>query len=298
MSTYQDHGAYTPPSEPPLSFDAREPVRGSGPMPTTLLASVVLLAVVAGGGVMFLRHGGDHAAPSSGPVMVGAPAGQTRAAAPAAAQPVDPTAGLQIYRTEAPQPTAPVYVAPPETPTPRQDAPPPQIALARIPTETVTLTPPPAPTPAPSTTRMAVAGRAPQPQLRVTEAPAIARPAPAMRPDISPSSPSRSAGDPIGALAQATAQPAPRALPRPSAGGAGTSVQIGAFSSSALAEQGWNDAARIAPGLAAGRDRRIEPVEVGDHTLYRTFMTGFSSHEAAVAFCDQLRAGGKACFVR
>ena len=57
------HGAYTPP-EPPLSFDAREPVRGAGPMPTTLIASVVLLAVVAGGGIMLLRHGQTPAAAS------------------------------------------------------------------------------------------------------------------------------------------------------------------------------------------------------------------------------------------
>ena len=59
---YQEQGAYTPPSEPPLSFDARQPVRGASPMPTTLIASVVLLAIVGGGGIMFLRHGAGPSA--------------------------------------------------------------------------------------------------------------------------------------------------------------------------------------------------------------------------------------------
>ena len=295
---YQEQGAYTPPSEPPLSFDARQPVRGASPMPTTLIASVVLLAIVGGGGIMFLRHGAGPSA--STPEVVGTQVGPTRSPPPVSTQAADPTAGLQIYTSEAPQAAAPTYVAPPETPTVRTGAPIPQIAVARAPTEIVTLAPPPAPPPvaitAPTRPTREAAGQlriaTPPPEIR---APVAAAPRPAI---AAPSSTrSANAGDPIGALARATATPAVPAM-RSSAGGTGTSVQIGAFSSTALAERGWNDAAAVAPGAAAGRSQRIEPVDVSGTTLYRTFMTGFANHDAAVAFCDQLRASGKACFVR
>jgi hypothetical protein len=33
-------------------------------------------------------------------------------------------------------------------------------------------------------------------------------------------------------------------------------------------------------------------------TLYRTFITGFASRDAAQAACDRLRSGGRSCFVR
>ena len=36
-----DRGPYTPPSEPPLAFDPRRPVRGAGPVPVTLIVSAL-----------------------------------------------------------------------------------------------------------------------------------------------------------------------------------------------------------------------------------------------------------------
>ena len=41
-------GAYTPPTDAPLSFDARQPVRGSRPLPMTLILSAVVLATLEG----------------------------------------------------------------------------------------------------------------------------------------------------------------------------------------------------------------------------------------------------------
>ena len=42
-----DRGAYTPPTDAPLSFDARQPVRGGGPAPIMLILSgIVLIALV------------------------------------------------------------------------------------------------------------------------------------------------------------------------------------------------------------------------------------------------------------
>src|SRR5690349_16190671 len=122
--TYRDHGAYTPPSEPPLAFDARQPVRGASPLPTTLFASALLLAIVAGGGYLLLRHGSGPIASATGgnPPAVGEQVAVTRTAPPASSQPQDPTAGLQIYRTDAPQQATPVMAPPPETPTPRDSS--------------------------------------------------------------------------------------------------------------------------------------------------------------------------------
>ena len=98
----------------------------------------------------------------------------------------------------------------------------------------------------------------------------------------------------------AAATPAPKAAtPAPAAAAGGpAAVQIGAFSSAALAEKGWNDAARLAPGMAAGKGKSVQAVDVGGKTMYRTAVTGFASRADAAAFCSALKAGGKDCFVR
>jgi len=68
-------------------------------------------------------------------------------------------------------------------------------------------------------------------------------------------------------------------------------VQIGAFSSRALAE------AAAAKG-AGGHARRIVPITRADGTvLYRASLTGFASRDAASAFCGKLKASGASCFV-
>jgi cell division protein FtsN len=85
--------------------------------------------------------------------------------------------------------------------------------------------------------------------------------------------------------------------PVASAGGA-AEVQIGAFSSAAQADQGWSGAAGVAPGPMAGKGKKVVPVTVDGKTLYRTFVTGFASHDAAQALCDRLKAAGRTCFVR
>ena len=263
--SHDDRGAYTPPSEPPLTFDARRPVRGSTPMPTTLIASAVLLVLLVGAVFLFYRNGARG--PNDAPQPVGTPAGETRSPAPPEQQTSDPAAGLQIYKADAP-PAAPTFVPPPEEPMPRPAPGAAPVAAAPLPAPKAAV-PPPAPVAAP-------------PPPKSTPAPA---PAPVIKAPAPPA--------PKTAPAPA-ATPAPKAAP----GGAGTSVQIGAFSSPQLADRGWNDAARIAPGAAAGRGKRVEPVEVNGSTLYRTFVTGFASRADAEAFCAELKAAGKSCFVR
>ena len=48
----------------------------------------------------------------------------------------------------------------------------------------------------------------------------------------------------------------------------------------------------------AGKGKRVEALSRDGKTLYRTYVTGFAGHDGAQAFCDKLKAAGKACFVK
>jgi cytoskeletal protein RodZ len=240
-------GAYTPPTDAPLSFDARQPVRGSRPLPMTLIISAVVLAtlVVA---VLLIYRGGVRG-PNEPPRTVGEPVAQMKAAPPAgAAQPTDPAAGLQIYKNETPE-ASPTFAAQPEAPLARPTPPPPS-----APVQTATLQP----------AKPAPAG----PSAPVSAAPATK---PAAKPAQTIEGLATAAVSPR-APTPTTAKPPPAA----SAGGP-ASVQIGALSSTALADKAWSDAARIAPGLAAGKGKRVEAIDKNGTTLYRTAVTGFAS---------------------
>lgn len=258
MSDY-DRGAYTPQSDAPLAFDARQSRGGGGgggPSPMTLIISgaVLLLLVIAL--LIFYRSGvrrGDEA-----PQVVGSPLTQTKAAPPASAQPADPGAGLQVYKTEVAPPsegkTPPTFVATPEQPAAR-------------------------PAPAQRETTPAVASVEPPassgPRLRTAQAEA---------PEAVPAAPAK--------VAKATPTPAAATL----AGGA--MVQIGAFSSAALADKGWNDTAGLMPGAMAGKTKKVEFITKNDQPFYRTYVGGFASKIEAQTFCSALKAAGKSCFVK
>ena len=83
MSDYDDRGAYTPPSDR-LAFDPRQPVRGGGPAPVTLIVSGLVLACLVGGVFFLYRDGFKHSpaiihfttwedAVTGGPLHTGAP---------------------------------------------------------------------------------------------------------------------------------------------------------------------------------------------------------------------------------
>lgn len=276
MSDY-DRGPYTPPSEPPLAFDARRPVRGAGPAPVTLIVSVVIL-VAAAGAAFFVYRGGVRGA-NDAPQPVGAPVRDVKTAPPPEAQPADPAAGLSVYKDDTPGAPAatPTFAPPPEAPGPR---------------------------PAPQ----AVAPHPAQPVTAQPIAPVATAQAPGVKPVSPPAAPAKPAAKPApktiaSILDDKSARNAPVPVARPAAKPAaapagGTFVQIGAYSSQALAEKGWNDAARIAPGAMAGKGKHVEPVAKDGSTLYRTAITGFASKAEANALCDKLKAAGKTCFVR
>jgi len=91
-----DRGAYLPPNEEPLTFDARRPVRGRAPMPIMLIISAAILFVLLIGLLVILRSSFGRV--SGSPPMVGNPIEAMKSPAPAEAQPDDPARGLQIYQ--------------------------------------------------------------------------------------------------------------------------------------------------------------------------------------------------------
>jgi cytoskeletal protein RodZ len=266
-------GAYTPPTDAPLSFDARQPVRGSRPMPMTLIISAVVLATLLVA-VLLIYRGGVRG-PNEPPRTVGEPVAQMKAAPPAGtAQPTDPAAGLQIYKNETPE-ASPTFAAQPEAPLARPTPPPPT-----TPVQTATLRP---------------AAPAPVGPSAPVSAPPAAKPA--GKPQTIEGLATAAVSPRVTAPAPIATKPAAAPAPAASAGGP-ASVQIGALSSTALADKAWSDAARIAPGMAAGKGKRVEAIDKNGTTLYRTAVTGFASRAEAKAFCDALSAAGKSCFVK
>lgn len=161
----------------------------------------------------------------------------------------------------------------------------------------------------------------PRPGLQVytegqplTETPAFAPPpeSPALRPTTPAPTPAAVAppapkSDPVGALTVAAApkvapapKAAPAAAPAPKAAPTSSSVQvqIGAFSTVAQAEKGWNDVASLMPGQMAGKTRRFESVDRDGQTLQRAFVGGFASRADADAFCAALKGQNRSCLVR
>jgi cell division protein FtsN len=256
----QERGAYTPRNEAPLAFDARRPVRGGGPMPVTLVVSAVILVLLAGGFLFIYRDGlrGSNDAPKP----VGTVVADAKTPPKADDQPEDPSAGLQIYNQETGQTTsgAPTLSPPPEEPMPRPAARPTE------PVQTAQLKPPVAKPAGP------VSAEPVSPVEQMAQA--VTKPTPAPKPVAAPASD-----------------------PRPQSGTLAM-VQIGAFTSPALADKGWRDAAAIAPGAAAGKGKKVETVIKDGVTLYRTLVTGFPSRAEAAAFCDRLKAASKSCFVK
>ncbi len=75
-------------------------------------------------------------------------------------------------------------------------------------------------------------------------------------------------------------------------------VQIGAFSSSALADKGYADVSATLPSQMGGKAKHVQSLDKDGATLYRTWLSGFATRADAQAFCDALKAKGKTCLVR
>jgi len=265
MSDHDRRGG--PPQDEPLAFDRREAPAPRGPAPLTLILSILLLLALAAAIFAFYRGGLSQGARA--PKSIGTPVGDLRAAPPAGGTTaVDPSAGLKIYQQAdgEPSPSQPNFTPPPEQPLPRPLVPPAQATVQ--PPATVTPVAPPTATASP-------------PPAAVTVLPKPAPPA--VKPVVKP------AEKPV-------EKPATKPAPAPAAPGGRAVVQIGAFSSEAIASQEWSAAVSRAGG--EGRGKRVEKIEREGATLYRTTVTGFPDRASATAFCERLKAAGKSCFVR
>ena len=250
-------------AEPPLTLDDRRRApRGGGPAPVTLIVSLLLLVAVAGG-VFFMYRSGVRGA-GQAPQPLGAPLGDVRAPAPPQAQTPDAAAGLTISKDDPNAPAAsPTLAPPPEAPLPE----PAPSTAASAPTASRSAPPPPPPP-------VKAAEKGDPIDRLITEASKTTKAAPATAKDAA-ASPKEAAGAPAAAVV----------------------VQIGAFSSEALADKEWSKAAAVAPGAMAGKGKRVVEVTKDGATLYRTAITGFASREQAQSLCERLQAAGGNCFV-
>jgi len=279
-----ERGAYTPPtSDAPLSFDARQPVRGARPIPFTLILSVLVLAALVAAIFVFYRSGVRQAAEA--PEIVGTPLDGIKSAATPESQPQDPAAGLQIYKSDGESmetvPAEPTFVTPPEAPQARPTTP---VVVAQSPPVTTAQALKPAIVTPPAKV-------APPPPVKAASAPVQKVVPPLVKPTpvstVPPLQPK-----------VVVPPPAKPVAPEPKASSGAAAVQIGAVSSTALADKAWNEAVAAAPGLGVGKGKSVEKIERNGGTLYRTAVTGFASKSDAQAFCVKLQAAGKSCFVR
>lgn len=291
------------PPERPLAFEGYQERPRGGPAPVTLILSMVVLLGVSGG-VFYLYRGGARA-PGGPPEPVGAPVGDLKIAAPPQAAQPDPAAGLTIYKTDpnAVATAAPAFTAPPEQPTPRPSETPPVSVLYPV---------TPAQAKAASEAQAVAAAASAPPAAKPAKAPSIdtlladATPAPvkSAKPVKLATADVTDAPKPkhVAVVADADVASAPKAGAETAAPAAkhsgGYVVQIGAFSSQALADKSWNQMSGIAPGAMAGKGKKVAQVTKNGATLYRTAITGFDSRQDAQALCAKLAAAGRTCFVR
>ncbi len=94
--------------------------------------------------------------------------------------------------------------------------------------------------------------------------------------------------------AAAPPHPVPAPVATPASGG--TTLQLGAFSSAAKAEQAWKSLSTRFAYLAP-LNKRIEPVERDTGTLYRLRASGSPDAAAAAHTCAMLKVAGEPCAV-
>jgi hypothetical protein len=302
--TDTDRGVYTPYSRDELAFDPRE-ARRRRPVPLTLMASAFVLVALGGAAVMFYQSGvrGRNEPPRA----VGTQVGSIKTPPTQDAKPVDPALDVYVVDRNEPGADQPTYTPGPEQPQPRDAVP-------------AAVEPPPATTPAAKPVVAANAYQAvdaapdadappPAKPAKVAKKVVVADTTPAKADTLEPHAWVTGGADvatpvaaPVKAKDAAKAKVAAKgkdakADKAAAVAGGSEAVQIGAYSSKALAEQEF---AKVRGGFGkfvSGRSTHVESVKHGSATLYRAAFTGFSKHQAQ-AFCGALKAAGRACIVK
>jgi hypothetical protein len=232
------------------------------------------------------------AAPNAAP----ATATQTTMAAPAPASPVKAQPAAKVATAS----NSPTFAPAPEQPAPRPEPAAKTLALLDQPGQAVgpgrvKVTPPPGKpihtTGGLDASEVAAAG------MTGSTAPHASS---AASPSTAPLKVATAAPKP--AIARPTAAAGPKsidaALANASQVTGGPVVQIGAFSSAALSDEGYADVSRIMVGQMVGKAKHVMTVDHGGATLFRTWVSGFASRAQAEAFCAGLKAHSKPCFVK
>lgn len=257
----RDRGAYTPPTgddDLPFSRGGYDPRRAPAQKSPPITLIVSAVILLLLVVAVVMFYRSGVRNNNEAPPAVGTQVETMKVDAPLDAQPVNPEDGISVYRDAG--------VAEGATPTFTEG---PEEVLPR---------PAPSPEPAPTATPLAPAAPAPAPKAAPTPAPAskAATPAPAPAP------------------APKAAAPAPA----PAAATGSSRVQIGAFSSTAIADREYAAVASRFGQYASGAGKGVEEVTTASgSTVYRTTFTGMS-RERAVAFCNALKAAGRDCLVR
>jgi hypothetical protein len=239
-----------------------------------LIGSGVVLLVLIAAVVMYYRSG--VRSPAAATAAVGQPVTTVKSPPAANAKDEDPFSNLDVYAAQnvpATPAAQPAFTPPPEQPQARP-APKSGLTVQTVGDSPVHAVPG---TPAPTVAAAVPAKPAPAPTVAAAAA-SPAKPAPVV------AAPPASAPD-----AAAPPTPAPTA---PAA------VQIGAYSSAALADKGYQEVAAAFPTFMGGKVKKVEPLERDGKMLFRTSVTGFASHSSAQAFCAALKASGHVCLVK
>ena len=290
-------------------------VRGAGEAPRPVGEPVMSVKTAAGPG----GDGGDHA---SGLDLYNSPKATSSPPAQSASNQSSPNQTSPAQTAAAPggpfsTGPAPTFAPTPEQPTPRIVAHPPSPVATASPTKPVShaVIVPPSPTNgAPDEAEVAAAGgggrsAGEHDRLRLASRDANPGAFASRRREGEGVSGARTSTDTasdeaaLGRLASRSVDPEPPVEPAverggAGAGGAGAVVQIGAFSSVALADKGYADVAGDMSGRMSGKSKHVLALEVNGKTLYRTWLSGFSSRTDAVAFCEALRARNRSCIVK
>jgi hypothetical protein len=313
-----DRGAYTPQTDEPLAFDARRPSERR-PVPMTLIGSAVVLVLLIGGVALVYRGGvrGKDEAPRP----VGQPVMSVKTAPVLGAETISNTtissSQTEVSTQSKPEPVtlganqtgdAPTFAAAPEQPAARPKPSPGTIAM---------MAPKPAPAAPPAhTTIRSTTDTSGKLDPTLVEAAGMTRASDATGTiKLAQASKTKhvvtnSVSEEDDAVATPIKPAAVKAIPvkplaKPVAASAttgpagGAVVQIGAFSSTALADTGYGDVSKALSGRMAGKSKHVLAVTTANgKILFRTWVAGFASRADAASFCEALKAKSKTCIVK
>ncbi|HTM83164.1 SPOR domain-containing protein [Asticcacaulis sp.] len=263
-----DRGTYSPPTEDNLSYESRRAPVSRDKAPVTLIISgiclvVLLLVVVIAYNYGMNKHG--KVAPEVGDSLGDIKEGQVQDAQPLSDQDLSDS-GIATFAPGS------------EVPGARPAASASTVDIAPLPAAPIE-----GPLPSQSSTSAIVSST---PPARIDATPVPGASASASPPAVAkPAAPV--AAKPVTAPVVAT---------KPAANGS-ASVQIGAYTSTDIANAEYAKVASSYGLFVGGASKRIEKVTTPNGTFYRTAFTGLSADKAK-SFCSALKASGHDCIVK